>query len=121
MKFKNADGSVTVAAEFKGIPPKNFQPKSSRPFTLGFDVTGTNPYLNHVQVYVHQYWPHLGVDLAGDVAVDYDYQLFYDFDACQHVVDILNHAQVDVQSGLSGGEYFNYIIRSMMTSKVVFG
>jgi len=110
MKFKNADGSVTVAAEFKGIPPKNFQPKSSRPFTLGFDVTGTNPY-----------WPHLGVDLAGDVAVDYDYQLFYDFDACQHVVDILNHAQVDVQSGLSGGEYFNYIIRPMMTSKVVFG
>jgi len=110
MKMLNEAGNRIIVTQFRGLPSSNFRPDLSRPFTLSFDVDGTNPY-----------WPHLGVDLAGDVAVDYDYQLFTDFDACQHVVDILNHAQVDVQSGLSGGEYFNYIIRPMMTSKVVFG
>ena len=67
------------------------------------------------------YWPNLGVDLSGDIAVNYLYQKFFDFLECQHECDILNNAAVGSPTGLYGGELFNYVVRAQCTSKVVFG
>ena len=67
------------------------------------------------------YWPHLSVDLSGDISVDYFYQKFDDYLECQHECDILNDEKVGSPTGLYGGEQFNYVVRPLCTSKVVFG
>ena len=110
MKMLNEAGNRIIVTQFRGLPSSNFRPDLSRPFTLSFDVDGTNPY-----------WPHLGCDLKGDIAVDYYYAQMSDFYITQNLCDILNHVQVDATTGLSGGEFFNFVIRPQLTRKSVSG
>lgn len=105
-----APGNTLVVSQPRFLPPSAYRHRASRPFTLGFVVDGTGPY-----------WPSLGVDLSGDIAVTYLYDLNTDFDQCQREVDLLNGDAFDSVTGLCGGEYFNYIVRVKCTDKIVFG
>jgi hypothetical protein len=110
MKTLVAPSTTLIVSPPRFLPPSYYHHRAYRPFTLKFDVAGTGPY-----------WPHLGVDLSGDVEVDYLYQKFHDFLQCQHECDILNNAAVGSLSGLYGGELFNYVVRAQCSSKIVFG
>ena len=110
MKILIAPATTLVVSQPLFLPPSYYRHRASRPFKLGFYADGTGPY-----------WPNLGVDLSGDVAVNYYYDLNIDFEQTRHEVDLLNGEAVGSVTGLWGGEYFNYVVRAKCTDKIVFG